>query len=308
MSKPVICIGAALVDELLYVNAVVMTATTNEATATKTAGGVSRNIAEQLCMLDVPAYLISVFGDDGDGAWLIQDCRERGINTDACIVREGCTGKYTGVIDNQGNLFTAFISNSSEYMITPEWMEKQKELLLSAFCLLADTNVPEATMTWLLDFSKANDIPLIIETVSVPPARKLKKLDLDGLYLITPNEDELPAVCMEESGSKEDQVKELLNRGVKNIWYHGGLEGSLIYSHDSTITLHAPTGIEMIDCTGAGDSSLAGFILGKWLGKTDAEALQVAHTMSAETIQVKGSIARHLDQPSVLSLVSNYYP
>ena len=46
MTKPVISIGAALVDEL-FMPARVLKATTNPAQVTKTAGGVSRNIANQ---------------------------------------------------------------------------------------------------------------------------------------------------------------------------------------------------------------------------------------------------------------------
>jgi len=44
MSNPVICIGAALVDELFHATDEMLLATTNEAFVTKTGGGVSRNI------------------------------------------------------------------------------------------------------------------------------------------------------------------------------------------------------------------------------------------------------------------------
>ncbi|MBA2328321.1 MAG: hypothetical protein H0V91_01740 [Flavisolibacter sp.] len=70
MSKPVICIGAAHIDELFHASRKVLLATTSDATITKTAGGVSRNIAHQLAILDVPVHLISVFGDDSDGHWI----------------------------------------------------------------------------------------------------------------------------------------------------------------------------------------------------------------------------------------------
>ena len=74
MSKPIICIGAAFVDELFHASEEMLLATSNNATVTKTAGGVSRNIAHQLALLGVPVQLISVFGNDSDG-----DCRQRGI-------------------------------------------------------------------------------------------------------------------------------------------------------------------------------------------------------------------------------------
>jgi len=70
MPNPIICIGAALVDELIHASTEILLATTTDAVITKTAGGVSRNIAHQLAILDVPVQLISVFGDDSDGDWL----------------------------------------------------------------------------------------------------------------------------------------------------------------------------------------------------------------------------------------------
>ena len=45
MSKSVVCIGSALVDELFHATETMLMHTTNNVTATKSAGGVSRNIA-----------------------------------------------------------------------------------------------------------------------------------------------------------------------------------------------------------------------------------------------------------------------
>ena len=77
MSNPVICIGAALVDELYHASNPILLATTNEGTVHRSAGGVSRNIAHQLALLGVPVQLISVFGSDGEGDWLKTICEYR---------------------------------------------------------------------------------------------------------------------------------------------------------------------------------------------------------------------------------------
>jgi pseudouridine kinase len=102
-------------------------------------------------------------------------------------------------------------------------------------------------------------------------------------------------------------VGELIEKGVDNVWLHNGKLGSAIYNKERSIILHAPE-IEIVDCTGAGDGSLAGFILGKTLGKDDKDCLKLAHTLSAEILQVTGAIAPHLNQQKLLSLVSKYYP
>lgn len=307
MSNPVICIGAALVDELFHATEEMLLATTIDAVVTKTGGGVSRNIAHQLALLDVPVQLITVVGNDSDGDWLKQVCMAAGVQMDATITKEGLSGKYTGILNKDGSLFTAFLTNAANHLITPQHLEKHTDLLRTASYILADANISVDTGQWLLQFSRSTGIPFIIEPVSVPPARKFKGAKLDGLYMVTPNEDELPVLCSDQASMVQMQVQELLDGGVQNIWLHNGKMGSALYQKDKVITLHAPN-IEVLDCTGAGDGSLSGFLLGKFLGMEDKECMKLAHTLSAEILQVNGAIATHLNQEKLLGLVSKYYP
>lgn len=125
---------------------------------------------------------------------------------------------------------------------------------------------------------------------------------------LIPNEDELPVICTEKAFFTQQQVEELLvHRGIQNIWLHNGKHGSALYSKEKSLTLHAPT-IEVVDCTGAGDGSLSGYLLARHLGKNDMDCLKIAHTLSAEILQVNGAIATHLNQQKLLQLVTKYYP
>jgi len=307
MSNPVICIGAALVDELFHTTGELLLSTTTDATVTKTAGGVSRNIAHQLALLGVPVQLITAVGNDSDGDWLKQVCASAGVKLDATITRNGLSGKYTGILNADGSLYTAFLTNAANHLITPQHLEKHTDLLKTASYLLADANINVDTAEWLLVFSIETGIPFVIEPVSVPPAKKFRDVNLMGLHLITPNEDELPVLCSEKAFFTQQQIEELLLRGVQNIWLHNGQHGSALYNKEKSITLHAPS-IDVVDCTGAGDGSLSGYLLGKHLGKSDIDCLKLAHTLSAEILQVNGAIATHLTQEKLLQLVTKYYP
>ncbi len=307
MPKPVICIGAAFIDELFHMKEEMIMGSTVPASVTKTAGGVSRNIAHQLALLGVDVQLISVFGNDSDGDWLKLTCINAGVKIDASITKEGLSGKYTAILNLDASLFTGFLTNAATNLITSQHLEKHRALLQSASYLLADANISVDAGEWLLAFTNETGIPLILEPVSVPPARKFKDVNLSGLYLVTPNEDELPVLCSEKALFTQHQIEELINKGVENVWLHHGKLGSALYNKERSITLHAPE-IEIVDCTGAGDGSLSGFILGKTLGKEDVDCLKIAHTLSAEILQVNGAIATHLNQQTLLSLVSKYYP
>ncbi len=307
MPKPVICIGAAFIDELFHMKEEMIMGSTVPASVTKTAGGVSRNIAHQLALLGVDVQLISVFGNDSDGDWLKLTCINAGVKIDASLTKEGLSGKYTAILNLDASLFTGFLTNAATNLITSQHLEKHRALLQSASYLLADANISVDAGEWLLAFTNETGIPLILEPVSVPPARKFKDVNLSGLHLLTPNEDELPALCSEKALYTQHQIEELINKGVENVWLHNGKLGSAIYNKKRSITLHAPE-IEIVDCTGAGDGSLSGFILGKTLDKEDVDCLKLAHTLSAEILQVNGAIATHLNQEKLLTLVSKYYP
>lgn len=306
MSKPVICIGAALVDDLYHAHETMLMHTTNEVTQTRTAGGVSRNIAHQLSILDIPVQLISVFGKDSDGDWLKQVCIDAGIKLDASIMDAAVTGKYTALIDKDGSMFTALLTNAALHLITPEYLQQHEGLLGSAAYILVDANLSVETVNWLIRFTNMNSIRMIIEPSSVPPAKKISRCNFEGLYLITPNEDELPALCSETATTTDEQVQELFNRGVQYVWLHKGKLGSALYKKTETLQLNAPTA-NVVDCTGAGDGSVSGFILSKYFGKDNLNSMRTAHTLSAEILQVHGAIATHLTQEKLLNSVSKYY-
>ena len=162
------------------------------------------------------------------------------------------SGKYTGILNPDGSLFSAFLTNAATNLISPEHLQSHRDLLLTASYLLADANIRVDTGEWLGRFSRETGIPFILEPVSVPPARKFKSSDLQGLYLVTPNEDELPVLCQGQSSMIPHQIEELLNRGIQHIWLHNGKNGSAMYTKEKVVTLHAPS-IDVVDCTGAGD-------------------------------------------------------
>ena len=307
MNKPVICIGAALVDELYSANHHMLMSTTNDATVHRSAGGVARNIAHQLALLGLPVQLISVFGNDGEGDWLKTICGYVNIQLDAAITNQSLTGKYTGILNYDGSLFTALLTNTSLDTITPQHLQQHETLLSTAFCIVADANIHPDNVAWLAHFCFKKHIPFIIEPVSVPPAQKFAKMNLQGVHLVTPNEDELPAMCSNGGKTIEENAQEILDRGVEKIWLHRGKKGSMLFTKNANYTLPAPEVNDIRDVTGAGDGSLSGWIMAKYLGMDDEESLKVAHTLSAEILQVNGAIATQINQEKLLGLVSKYY-
>ena len=171
MEHLVVCIGAMLVDELFYCTEPVVAATSNPASVKRTAGGVMRNIAHHLALLNIPVKLITVVGNDPDGEWLSKNCTDAGIDMNAVITADCVTGKYAAILDPSGNLYAAACVNPSESFITVSLLQQRVPLLSSASIVVADTNLDTTVLEWLISYCKQKRIKLFIEPVSVAKAK-----------------------------------------------------------------------------------------------------------------------------------------
>lgn len=306
--KPIVCIGASLVDETFRLKGRPLTGTSNPATLYRAAGGVSRNIAHHLALLGNRVKLITHFGNDADGEWLSGECLKAGIDLNDAIRNHEPTGKFTALLSPEGDLFTGAVSCRFEEMVSPAFLEEKTAILKSASLLLIDTNLSAASLSWMLDFSRREKIPCAVEPVSVPKAARLKEANLSGVLLLTPNLDELSVLSgMEQSGDLRPQVKEMLGRGLKYLWVRKGKSGSGLYSATEAIELPAPV-TEVVDTTGAGDAALAGFIHA-WLQHCSPERCVVyGHAMAALILRVQGAVHENLNPQMLEDAVKNYKP
>lgn len=307
MSFPVICIGAALVDELFFCTEKTVAASSNPATLKRFAGGVVRNIASQLAMLDIPVQLITVLGNDPDGEWLMNDCVTSGIGMKGVLRVADQTGKYVSILDKGGALYAAVCADPCGQYLTPLFLQQQIELLVTAAMIVTDTNMEEATLCWLIAFSKEHKIPLFIEPVSVSKAKKLACIDISAVFMITPNEDELSSLCKEAEQFADSYIDTLLKRGVKNIWLRKAANGSTIFNKQGKLDLHAPL-INITDSTGAGDAALAGWIAAYYLGLEPIDCLRAGHAMAIEVLQVHGAAVSGFSQKKLFNSIKKYFP
>lgn len=290
--KPVVCIGAALIDDSFRCLAEPLPGTSNPAKHYRSAGGVARNVAHHLAQLGNAVELVAHFGTGDDGVWLKDKCSSAGIGLSHSRFTETATGHFTGIITPSGDLYTAASDTHLEETITVSFLSEQSSLLGSASLLLCDCNLNIPCIELILDFCRAHTVPCVIEPVSTAKAEMLKGLNLDNILLITPNTMELAAVCGDGvPGSEESQVGHLLQRGVRNIWIRKGNEGSELFSREGTITLPAPD-VTVADTTGAGDAALAGWIHAWLRNKSARECMMYGHALAKIILQTRGA---HID-------------
>lgn len=306
MNYKVVCIGAALVDELYFCKEPVIVGTSNPASVNKFVGGVMSNISQHLSLLDIEAHYITVFGNDSEAGWMIQHLNKKHISTKDSKFIEGSSGKYTSIQNNDGSLFTAVCVDICEQHLTPEHFESKEELLLSAELILTDTNIPIETIIWLIDFCRKNHKKLIIEPVSVVKARKLIHLDLNGVFMITPNEDEARSICNLDSDDIDSLGNHLMRKGVENVWIRCGSRGSSLYSNEQKTLVSVPR-INVVDSTGAGDSALAAWVFA-FINKYPLQkSIETAHSLAFEVLQQRGAVCENLNTDMIIERTNFYY-
>ena len=299
-----VCIGAALVDEIFISQNPIHIGTSNPSNFSKSLGGVARNIAGLLAQLNHPIELITHFGNDSEGDWIIEKCRQVGIGLKHSLQNEKSSGRFLALLQPNGELHTGASYSNIETEISPEFLESKTDFLETAELLVIDCNLSKESIGWLLNFSIQNNISIIVEPVSLSKSKKMKDADWSNVLLYTPNELELNV--LDNIQNKETQISKLLKDGLKNLWIRSGKDGSTMYNSEKTIHL-AASQINIIDSTGAGDAALAGWIHGYLLNYSSEKCLKYGHTLAAMILQIKGAELKKLNRELLDSEFIKYY-
>ncbi|MFM2286680.1 MAG: hypothetical protein RLZZ543_2177 [Bacteroidota bacterium] len=273
-------------DETYHGQVPIVTGTSNPSNYSKSAGGVARNIASLLAQLGHNVELISHFGLDNDGDWLIEQCQEKSIGINHSIRNAFPTGRFMALLQPNGELFSGAAVSHLEQCLTIEFLESKRSFLMSASLLLLDCNLSEESLHWLIAFTSTHNIPCIVEPVSVEKSKRLSHCSLDNLLLVSPNEAEI--IAMTNCSTTENAVQHLLQNGIHFVWMREGKFGSRLYSKEQQWQLAAPT-IHVKDSTGAGDAALAGWIHAWLKGHSIQECQQYGHTLAGMILQVSGA-------------------
>lgn len=307
MSAEVVCIGTTLVDELFFCSEKVIVGTSNPAAFKRTIGGVMSNIVQHLNSLNVSLEFITVLGNDTNGLWISNFFKEKNISIKHSLIVSDATGKYIAIHNEDGSLHTAACFDEGYRYITPDFLESKSEVLKSARFIVCDTNINAASIQWLINFSRRHEVNFIIEPVSVIKARKLSDLNVEGLYMLTPNEDELLSLSTSPEQDHSAVIKMLLDKGVMNIWVRKGSNGSELFQPSQSHSLPVPI-ISVKDSTGAGDAALAAWIWAQ-LKQYDVKiCMEYGHSLALEVLQQEGAVLEDLTEAELQIFKEKYYP
>jgi pseudouridine kinase len=296
-SQPVICIGGANIDRKLHVKDKVQLRTSNPSYTSQNAGGVARNIAENLGRLGMDVSLISTSGLDTDWSF-IAESSSLYMNLDTVTqFPEKSTGSYTAVLEPNGELIIALADMQVYEAITPDLLLKHDTLLSQAKCIMVDLNCPKDTIQFLCHFAKNHQIPIVLIPVSSPKMSRLPE-QLDGVTWLITNRDESETFFNTEIKNEEDWksvLEKWLTLGISNVVVTNGKKGSMIGNKEEGI-YHVPSIeiSEIIDVTGAGDA-FSSAVIYSWLEGNPLVEIAKAGTINAsKTLQSPYTVRQDL--------------
>jgi len=296
-NRPIVCIGAANLDRKLRSLATITMGTSNPARQDESFGGVARNIAENLACLGAPVALITAIGDDSSGKALLAHAEAAGIDTRGTLRLEGkCSGTYTAVLDDHGEMLVALADMALYDALTPDFIVSRQPLRAGGALIVADMNLPRATLAVLMADAARDAVPLVVVAVSQPKMAHLPER-LDGLRLLILNQGELETRCGKRLLNDADLAaacRTLQDQGARDVIVTRGGTGVIYTCAGGIAHMKAPKA-RVVDVTGAGDAFAAAVCWSLFQGSGDlALACRRGLRLSAMTLGCEETVCPSL--------------
>ena len=263
-------------------------------------GGVGHNIARNLRQLGAEIELLTALGGDGYAQSIRESCARLGIGLGHALrAEDAMTSTYVYISDERGDMALAVSDMEVCERLTPDYFAGRLGELNGAALVVADTNLPEASLVYLAEHLT---VPLFIDPVSVSKAGKLRSI-LPRIHTLKPNAAEaelLSGVPVVERNSARRAARRLIDLGVKRVFLSLGKEGFLAAAEDETVWEPAPEA-EVVNTTGAGDALMAA-IAWSWLrGENLSRTAALGAAASAIAIESDETISPLLSAEAVLA-------
>lgn len=258
-------------------------------------GGVARNVAENLARLGHAVRLVSVVGDDLQGASVIDSTRRAGVDVQGCQVLSGqATATYLSLHGPDGDMALALNDMAILEYITPELLACEVPRLRRATAVLVDCNLPQETLGWI--GSRTLGVPLFAESVSAFKCGRLLPW-LEQVHTLKANRLEAQALTGQPIESDEQvaaAARWLHRRGVRQVVLSLGEQGLYWSDAQGAQGWQAAMTAPVVNATGAGDALMAGLMHGHLMGQKLPDAVAFAAACAALTLT-----APHANHPQL---------
>ena len=279
-------IGGANVDIHGIPHAPLRRGDSNPGRVRSSAGGVARNVAENLSRLNLDTRLISAVGDDISGDFLLRHCRAAGIGVEG-VQQSGLlpTATYLSILDSNGELEVAVADMRVVDRLSPADIEPQEPMIEGARLIVVDCNLSADVLEWL--FTRFAGQAIYIDTVSETKARRVVP-HLSGIHTLKASRAEavsLSGMPADGEGELRRMSEWFHDRGVGCVCVTLGAAG-VFFSDGETrgVRRGALDGASILNTGGAGDAFLSGLVRASTDGQPFRQAVDFGLAVARLTL------------------------
>ena len=226
------------------------------------AGGVGRNIAENISKLNINSKILSYVGNDALGDFVVNKSSLSGVDTSFIKKHSHLpTSQYLSVLDDNNDMLVSISDMRIIEEMTIQDIDKWNLTIEQSSAIVVDTNIPIPVIEYLTD--KYNNIPLFLDPVSFAKTSKILKL-IGRFHTVKPNRLEtelISGVKITDNDSMLKAAKIIFDMGCKQIFITLGEDGVFYYDGEN-FGQYLHKGVNMISANGAGDAFTAGVVYG----------------------------------------------
>ncbi|WP_105205323.1 carbohydrate kinase [Neobittarella massiliensis] len=288
----VVCAGTSNVDVSAFASAPLAMHNKNPNAVVKmSAGGVARNICENLSRQGINTKMLTNVGSDGNGRFLIKASRQAGIDMDHVQVVKGaasCT--YISLHQPNGDLALGVTDMHLSQLLTRAYFQSKRPVIEGARFLVLSPCLPKESLDYLLHIE---GVPCFVDVVSSEYVPKVQPL-LGRLHTLKANEFEIQALTgIELRGEKdlEKSARWVLEHGVQQVFITLGERGAYAQNQKGQkVRMPAPSVAHIASTDGAGDAFSAAIIYGALNQFSLTHTVAYAQSAAALTLQCDSAI------------------
>lgn len=268
-------------------------------------GGGAFNIASNLARLDIPIIFSSPRADDSLTQKIKDKTQDLPNFVDIPIQVNGNSPSYTALKSNDGELIAALADMQLYDDLTAVNFlnEDLQKKIRQTDVLVTDANLSSEILTAIGELINKD---CQWYAVATSPA-KVKKLlpSLNRINLLSMNTNEARELTELSNTSTVEIVSKLKKMGLKSGMITNGSHKLCYFAgHDEVINLSPFPSDKVLDVTGAGDATLAGFIAATLQNQSSEGALRVGLAAAKITIETIGACSEQLSIKSIEAVIA----
>lgn len=305
----VVGVGAANVDISGRSRKPIVMRDSNPSHMTSSAGGVTRNVCENLARLGADTKLISAVGSDVYAEQIRRECLAAGIDIgNLYTVDAHPSSTYLSILDDTGDMLVAMSDMSILRELPADYLTSKKSLIRGARLVTCDPSLPAELIVHLLDLC-AGGPPVYVDPVSTAYARVLAPY-IGRFDTAKPNVMELEILSGKTISSHSELLaacETVLQKGLRRIFVSLGKDGCLYMDQTGVILERRLRPLEaMVNATGAGDAFMAAVIFGTIHDFPIEKTIDYALAAGIAAVGHEKTINPHMSVSLIESILKEY--